>query len=308
MAQYKAAMSRIFGDGAVTTSGTSSSSSSAASSSSLPRAVSFKDVIPPVKPGHIAADGHVLADAEQHVQEDVSDGNNNVDAEQAQQQAQQQSHQPPPAIKYIREAWATSLLDLLLPLLWVLIFAAVMTREAFVANLYLPFLGVFAAVLANSVPIGGGIVYIPALAVLGNHVHLTVSFTLATMSVGNGILGALRWLVKVTSVGGGDTPSHPLAFPSHLPSFFHRTRRCWCTSPSNGPSSPAPWAPSSRSSSCRVRACSGSNGASASSASCSRGTSCSACAKKSAGAAAVAAAAVTAAAVVRVVAAAAGRA
>jgi hypothetical protein len=38
----------------------------------------------------IAADGHVLADAEQHVQEDVSDGNNNVDAEQAQQQAQHQ--------------------------------------------------------------------------------------------------------------------------------------------------------------------------------------------------------------------------
>jgi len=222
MAQYKAAMSRIFGDGAVTTSGSSSASSSSASSSSLPRAVSFKDVIPPVKPGHIAADGHVLADAEQHVQEDVSDGNNNVDAEQAQQQAQQQSHQPPPAIKYIREAWATSLLDLLLPLLWVLIFAAVMTREAFVANLYLPFLGVFAAVLANSVPIGGGIVYIPALAVLGNHVHLTVSFTVATMSVGNGILGALRWLVKVTSVGG---TRHLIPSLSPLTSFHSSTGR-----------------------------------------------------------------------------------
>lgn len=33
--------------------------------------------------------------------------------------------------------------------------------------LYMPFLGIFAALLANSVPIGGGIVYIPVLHLLG---------------------------------------------------------------------------------------------------------------------------------------------
>ena len=60
----------------------------------------------------------------------------------------------------------------------------VMTRDSFFSLIHMPFLGLFAAILANCVPIGGGIVYIPALSLLGNHVHMTVSFTLATMSVG----------------------------------------------------------------------------------------------------------------------------
>ena len=64
----------------------------------------------------------------------------------------------------------------------------VMTRESFFSLFYMPFLGLFAAVLANCVPIGGGIVYIPALSLLGTHVHLSVSFTVATMSVGRLVL------------------------------------------------------------------------------------------------------------------------
>jgi uncharacterized membrane protein YfcA len=170
MAQYKAAMLRIFGEGA---------------------AVSTTDISPTT----MTPSGGEAGDNSSY-NEDVCDGQN----VQPNVLTSQMHLQPPSTIKYIRESWATSLLDVVLPLVWLLFFVSLMTREAFFSLIHLPFLGVFAAVLANCVPIGGGIVYIPALALLGNHVHLTVSFTLSTMSIGNGILGHLRWLLKDPSL------------------------------------------------------------------------------------------------------------
>lgn len=65
---------------------------------------------------------------------------------------------------------------------------------------YMPLLGVIAACLANCVPIGGGIVYVPALALLGSEMKLGVSFSVATMTVGNGIFGYLNWQRKNPSL------------------------------------------------------------------------------------------------------------
>ena len=175
MSQYKAAMTRIFGGNGVVINTSSTAD----------------DISVTTITSSVVEDGD-----NNSYNEDVCDGNNvqpNVPTSQMQ-------FQPPQAIKYIRESWATSLLDVILPLVWLLIFVNLMTRDAFFSLIHLPFLGVFAAVLANCVPIGGGIVYIPALALLGNHVHLTVSFTLSTMSIGNGILGHLRWLLKDPSL------------------------------------------------------------------------------------------------------------
>lgn len=49
--------------------------------------------------------------------------------------------------------------------------------------IYMPFLGIFSATLANAVPVGGGIVFVPALAIMGSHIKLGASFTVATMTV-----------------------------------------------------------------------------------------------------------------------------
>ena len=65
---------------------------------------------------------------------------------------------------------------------------------------YMPLLGVLAACLANCVPIGGGIVYVPALAMLGSDMKLGVSFSVATMTIGNGIFGYLNWKRRDSSL------------------------------------------------------------------------------------------------------------
>lgn len=88
------------------------------------------------------------------------------------------------------------ILNFLIPLGWCFLFVLIMTRESVISTLYMPFLGIFAATLANTVPIGGGIVYVPALLLLGVDMKLGVSFTVATMSFGNGLFGFLRWMNK----------------------------------------------------------------------------------------------------------------
>jgi len=92
------------------------------------------------------------------------------------------------------------LLRAALPVLWTCLFVILMDRDSFVRFLFMPVLGVFAALLANCVPIGGGIVYVPILALLGQQMNLSVSFAVATMTVGNGILGFLQWLRKDPSL------------------------------------------------------------------------------------------------------------
>lgn len=91
---------------------------------------------------------------------------------------------------------ADFILHVISPLVWMGLFVSNMTAEIVLDTWYMPFLGFAAALLANSVPLGGGIVYIPALSLLGAQISLGSSFTIATMPIGNGIFGFLRWLRK----------------------------------------------------------------------------------------------------------------
>lgn len=51
-------------------------------------------------------------------------------------------------------------LSFISPLIWILAFVSVMDREKLMDTWYMPLVGLGAAFLANTVPIGGGIVYV----------------------------------------------------------------------------------------------------------------------------------------------------
>jgi uncharacterized protein len=80
------------------------------------------------------------------------------------------------------------------PILWTLLFLYLMDRETTLLLWYMPVLGFVAAIIANCVPIGGGVVYVPALYLLGENMKLGVAFSLATMSIGNGMVAFLKWM------------------------------------------------------------------------------------------------------------------
>ena len=69
---------------------------------------------------------------------------------------------------------------------WICLFITYLTKELLLENLHIPVLGIVAATIANCVPIGGGVVYVPAFALLGVEMKLGVAFSVATMSIGNG--------------------------------------------------------------------------------------------------------------------------
>ena len=94
------------------------------------------------------------------------------------------------------------ILNQIVPAVWALLLLAIVRDDfsAVLSNLYITLLGVFAAFLANSIPIGGGVVYVPALYLLGIDVRLGAVFSLSTMPFGNGIFGFLRWLSKDSSL------------------------------------------------------------------------------------------------------------
>jgi uncharacterized protein len=96
----------------------------------------------------------------------------------------------------IMSGYSSYILNFIVPLTWSFLFVLLMNRDSVLSTFFMPFLGIFAATLANTVPIGGGIVYVPALLLLGIDMKLGVSFTVATMSFGNGLFGFLRWLRK----------------------------------------------------------------------------------------------------------------
>ena len=73
-------------------------------------------------------------------------------------------------------------------------FLYIVDHETMLSLWYMPPLGFFAAIVANCVPIGGGVVYIPALYYLGENMELGVAFTVATMSLGSGFISPLKWL------------------------------------------------------------------------------------------------------------------
>jgi len=83
-----------------------------------------------------------------------------------------------------------------LPVVWCILFLLNMDRASTLELWFMPFIGILAACLANSVPVGGGIVFVPALILLGAKVKLGVAFTVATMTFGNGVFGFLNWLRK----------------------------------------------------------------------------------------------------------------
>ena len=88
------------------------------------------------------------------------------------------------------------ILRIVLPVIWTILLVVFLDRESFIRTIYMPFIGVFAATLANCIPLGGGIVYVPLLSLLGAEIHLSVAFTVATMTIGNGCFGFLQWLLK----------------------------------------------------------------------------------------------------------------
>lgn len=96
--------------------------------------------------------------------------------------------------------YANILLNIAPAILWCFLFVMIMDREKFFQAWFMPFLGVFAAFLANSVPLGCGIVYIPALSLLGANITLGAAFTLSVMPIGNGFFGFIRWILKDPTV------------------------------------------------------------------------------------------------------------
>jgi uncharacterized membrane protein YfcA len=83
-----------------------------------------------------------------------------------------------------------------LPLLWCLLLISTMTREMLLSSYAMPLLGIVSASLANAVPVGGGIVFVPILSLWGFELKLGAAFAVATMTFGNGVFGFLSWLKK----------------------------------------------------------------------------------------------------------------
>jgi uncharacterized membrane protein YfcA len=83
---------------------------------------------------------------------------------------------------------------------WVVIFIALSSQIVLLELLTMPSMGIFAACLANCIPVGGGIIYIPALSLAGMNIKLGAAFSVATMSIGNGVFGFLNWLRRDRSL------------------------------------------------------------------------------------------------------------
>jgi uncharacterized membrane protein YfcA len=115
-------------------------------------------------------------------------------AEAADEAALQYSPPPPPAWTQGLRKQADYILYVLSPVIWAFMLVLFLDRDALIKNMFMPFLGVFAALLANTVPIGGGIVYVPMLSLFGEKIQLGVAFSVATMAFGNGVFGFLHWL------------------------------------------------------------------------------------------------------------------
>jgi uncharacterized membrane protein YfcA len=95
------------------------------------------------------------------------------------------------------EQHAKVLMMPVLPLLWCLLCVTTLNREMVLSAYAMPLLGIASASLANSVPVGGGIVFLPILNLVADiDLHLGVSFAVATMTFGNGVFGFLTWLQK----------------------------------------------------------------------------------------------------------------
>eukprot|EP00957_Ditylum_brightwellii_P047427 3602714-Ditylum_brightwellii.AAC.1 len=84
----------------------------------------------------------------------------------------------------------------ILPLLWIILFVSTMDRTMLYSSYAMPLLGICSASLANAVPVGGGIVFVPILSLFGVKLSLGTAFAVSTMTFGNGVFGFLTWLRK----------------------------------------------------------------------------------------------------------------
>jgi uncharacterized membrane protein YfcA len=94
----------------------------------------------------------------------------------------------------------SALMDVLifyaLPAAWVaLLLLCVHSGAELVGTLDLPLIGFAGALVANSLPVGPGVVYLPLLVKLVEHdsLHASVEFTHAAVSIGAGVWGLLVW-------------------------------------------------------------------------------------------------------------------
>ncbi len=85
-------------------------------------------------------------------------------------------------------------LTILLFLYWLLIQLEVVTAYQLLDAWYMPFVGILAATVAMSTPAGGGIVFFPALLLLGVPPNQTVAFSVGAQCVGMGVFGTYNWM------------------------------------------------------------------------------------------------------------------
>jgi len=100
-----------------------------------------------------------------------------------------------PALAYLHRH-ADFILMPLLPMAWCLLLIGTLDREKILSAWGMPLLGIGSATLANAVPVGGGLVFVPILHLFGYEMKLGAAFAVATMTFGNGVFGFLTWLNK----------------------------------------------------------------------------------------------------------------
>lgn len=98
-------------------------------------------------------------------------------------------------LSFLRKHGAVIMMPII-PILWCILLLIVMDHEMIMSAYAMPLLGICSASLANAVPVGGGIVFVPVLSLFGVQLHLGTSFAVATMTFGNGVFGFLSWLRK----------------------------------------------------------------------------------------------------------------
>lgn len=138
----------------------------------------------------------ILKDPLKDIEDNNEDTSHNTNHNSHNNNHNDYNNQTLPEFALFSKEHSKDILNYYIPLFWILLFVLIMNRDSIISTIYMPFLGIFAACLANTVPIGGGVVYVPALLLLGVELKLGVSFTVATMSFGNGLFGFLRWLNK----------------------------------------------------------------------------------------------------------------
>jgi uncharacterized membrane protein YfcA len=115
-----------------------------------------------------------------------------------QQQQQDDINSTMPLAARWLQKYADVLMMPILPLAWCGLLLGTMDRKMILSAYAMPLLGIASASLANSVPVGGGIIFVPVLSlVLGDYdLKLGPAFAVATMTFGNGVFGFLSWLQK----------------------------------------------------------------------------------------------------------------